>query len=134
MIAKRWFLLLLVFLASAQLVADDFKAYYTRLDYQDGISGEYADVVVKVGGGGQFVFSRQSSYLPYWETEKGKSYVKEIVSRSGDGTGIQPDKYNRHSYVRIIENTPERVIVRRGARGLCNHVRWKGHAQDQERN
>ncbi len=102
---------MLVLLALAQLVAGDFRAYYTRLDYQDGISGKHADIIVQFAKDQRFVFSRQSSYLPYWETEKGKSYVKEVVPRSGDGTDIQPDKYNRHSYVRIIESTPKRAIV-----------------------
>ena len=30
-------------------VSKDFCAYYTRLDYEDRISGKYADVVVSVG-------------------------------------------------------------------------------------
>lgn len=111
MIMKRWFWVLLVFLTWTEPVAGDFKAYYTRLDYQDGISDRHADIIVQFSKEQRFVFSRQSSYLPYWETEKGKSYVKEIIPRSGDGTDIQPDKYNRHSYVRIIESTPEKVIV-----------------------
>ena len=111
MAAKKWFPVLLVLFTSVELVAGDFGAYYTRLDYQDGISDRHADIIVEFAKDQRFVFSRQSSYLPYWETEKGKSYVKEVIPRSGDGTDIQPDKYNRHSYVRIIESSPERVII-----------------------
>ena len=64
--------LALTLVLSCEIIYADFGAYYTRLDYEDRISGKYADVVVSVGQGGRFVFSRQSSYLPYWETEKGK--------------------------------------------------------------
>ncbi|MHC4455962.1 MAG: LamG domain-containing protein [Planctomycetota bacterium] len=108
---KKWLLFLLLPFISVNLSSADFKAYYTRLDYEDSISDKHADVVVAIGDQGQFIFSRQSSYLPFWQTSEGKWYVKEIVERRGDGTDIQPDKYNRYSYVRIIENTGEKVIV-----------------------
>ena len=75
---KTQFQLLLVLLTSAQLIAADFRAYYTRLDYEDGISGKHADVVVRFDENQRFVFSRESSYLPYWQTKKGKWYVDEI--------------------------------------------------------
>ena len=111
MTMKRWFWVSLVLLNWTGLVAGDFKAYYTRLDYPDGISDKHADIIVQFAKDQRFVFSRQSSYLPYWETNEGKSYVKEIIPRSGDGTDIQPDKYNRYSYVRLIESSPEKVVV-----------------------
>ncbi len=91
--------------------ASFFGAYYTRLDYEDEITGKYADIVVKLDENQQLIFSRESSYLPYWETEKGKWFVDEIVPRKGDGNKIKPDKYNRYSYVRIIENSPSKVII-----------------------
>jgi hypothetical protein len=49
-----------------------------------GISGKYADIVVNVAEGRQFVFSREFSYLPYWKTEKGRWFVKELVPRQKD--------------------------------------------------
>jgi len=91
--------------------AQDFYSYYTRLGAEDKISGKYSDVVICLGEKGQFVFSRESSYLPYFENVKGKWFVKEVVKRKGDGSGLKPDKYNRHTYVRIIKNTPEKIIV-----------------------
>ena len=45
------------------------------------ITGRYADVVVNLAPGWQLVFSRESSYLPFWKTDKGKWFVKEIVPR-----------------------------------------------------
>ena len=43
----------------------DFYAYYTRLDFEDGNNtGKYADVVVHVNQPGKLVFSREYSYLP----------------------------------------------------------------------
>ena len=100
-----------VLLLSTVAVAADFGAYYTRLNYEDRITGKYADVVVELNENRRIEFSRESSYLPYWKTENGKWYVDEIIPRSGDGTKLQPDKYNRYSYVRIIENTPDKVVI-----------------------
>lgn len=100
-----------VLLLSTVAVAADFGAYYTRLNYEDKITGKYADVVVELNENRRIEFSRESSYLPYWKTENGKWYVDEVIPRSGDGTKLQPDKYNRYSYVRIIENTPDKVVI-----------------------
>jgi len=68
------------------------------------ITGKYADVIVNVSAGRRLVFSRESSYLPYWKTENGKWFLDEIVPRQKDIACL-------YSYVRIIENTPERVVV-----------------------
>lgn len=104
-------LIVIYLLTSIQLFAGDFGAYYTKLPYEDEITGKYADVIVKLPNEGQIVFSREFSYLPYWKTDNGKWYFQEIIPRKGDGTKIRPDKYNKYSYVRIIENSPERIIV-----------------------
>jgi len=104
-------LIVIYLLTSIQLFAGNFGAYYTKLPYEDEITGKYADVIVKLPNEGQIVFSREFSYLPYWKTDNGKWYFQEIIPRKGDGTKIRPDKYNKYSYVRIIENSPERIIV-----------------------
>jgi hypothetical protein len=124
--------------AAAQTSTDDFYAYYTRLDYDipvqdvmghiqraddyddefeeeeedeeqrwepsDPITGKYADIVVNVGKAGQFIFSRQSSYLPYWKTKKGKWFVDELLERQKDVACL-------YSYIRIIENTPDKILI-----------------------
>jgi len=125
-------LIVVVLLISDFAVANDFYAYYTRLDYDipvedvmgyiqrveeeeeedeegrwkgsDPITGRYADIVVNAGKYGQFVFSRESSYLPYWKTEKGKWFVDELVARQKDVACL-------YSYARIIENTPTKILI-----------------------
>lgn len=92
-----------------------FYAYYTKINTNDqtldAIVGEHADIIVNIHDKGQLVFSRQSSYLPHWETKNGQWTLPEIVRRHGDGTKEAPDKYNKYSYVRIIENEADQVII-----------------------
>ncbi|MHC4541124.1 MAG: LamG domain-containing protein [Planctomycetota bacterium] len=70
----------------------------------DPITGRYADIVVNVGKYGQFVFSRESSYLPSWKTPKGKWFVSDLLPREKDIACL-------YSYVRIIENTPAKILI-----------------------
>jgi len=72
--------------------------------YGKGISGKYADIVVNVAEGRQFIFAREFSYLPYWKTEKGRWFVKQLVPRQKDVACV-------YSYVRIIKNNPEFVLI-----------------------
>jgi hypothetical protein len=93
-----------------------FGAFYTKVNSGQPFetysrTGKYADIVVQVShAGGRLVFWRGASYLPYWETSS-KDYVPEVIFRKGDGTGMMPDRVNTFSHVRIIENSPEQVIV-----------------------
>ena len=97
--------------------AKEFGAYYTKINSGEDFeqfsrTGEYADIIVDLGtNNGKLVFWRGSSYLPYWETAKGKWYLGELVQRSGDGTDKRPDKVNTYSVVKIVENTSESVII-----------------------
>ena len=102
-------------LASVSVAASDFYAYYTNINSGEkweahSRTGKYADVIVRLGDG-EMVFWRGSSYLPYWKTEKGKRYFDQVVPRKGDGTNLMPDKINRYSYARIIESSPDKVVV-----------------------
>lgn len=102
--------------SAGQVGTDDFYAYYTKRNSSDSWqahsrTGKYADIVVRLGAVGEMVFWRGSSYLPCWETEKGKWYFDEIVHRKGDGGGRMPDKINRYSYSRIIKRGPEKVVI-----------------------
>ncbi len=98
-------------------VQNDFGAYYTRLSAGQpwealDRTGKYADIVVQVPrAGGQLVFWRGNSYLPFWKTDKGQWNLAEIVARSGDGTQPMPDRVNVYSHVEIIENTAAAVVV-----------------------
>ena len=96
----------------------DFGAYYTHIVTNDEFektsrTGDYADIIVDFGKeNGKFIFWRGSSYLPYWETVKGKKvYADEIIPRSGDGTKTMPDRVNSFSVVKIIENDGNKVVV-----------------------
>ena len=95
--------------------ADELRAYYTKIDSGQEFerysrTGPYADIVVELEGG-KFVFWRGSSYLPYWETRRGKWFVDELLERRGDGPPERPDRVNTYSRVIIAERTPERILV-----------------------
>jgi len=94
----------------------DLGAYYTRLDSGEEFEevarvGDYADIVVRIDDEREFVFWRASSYLPHLKTSSGRDYVEEVVERSGDGSGLRPDRINLFSRVKIVENTPSKVVV-----------------------
>jgi hypothetical protein len=57
------------------------------------------------------VFNRKSSYLPFFETKGERYYFDEIIKRNGDGTDKKPDADNKYSYVRIIKNTAEEILI-----------------------
>lgn len=94
----------------------DFYAYHTHLKSDEAFeqysrTSEYADIVVNVRKGERLVFWRGTSFLPYWETSKGKWALDEIVPRKGDGTATMPDAANMFSTIRLIENSAEKVVV-----------------------
>jgi hypothetical protein len=90
----------------------DFHAYYTRLDYDDhDNTGRYADLIAKIGTKGRFVFCREFGYLPYWQPAETKYFVDRILPVTGDGPPERPDKINKCSYVRLIEGSPDRIVV-----------------------
>ena len=100
-----------------------FGAYYTTLAYAEEWDapwrvGEHADVVVRFEDGGhRLVFWRGTSYIPCWVTENGIWYNNEFCERLSnccDCEGcVEPmsDKLCKFSHVRIIENTPARVVI-----------------------
>ena len=74
--------------------------------------GEHADAMVRLGDGDdRLVFWRGSSYLPFLDTANGKHFVEVVVPQHGDGEGLMFDKTNKHSHIRIVENSPARAIV-----------------------
>lgn len=95
----------------------DFGAYYTALKTGQpwesySRAGKYADIVTQLPqAGGELVFWRGNSYLPYWKTPKGQWNLTEIIPRSGDGVEPMPDRANVYSHVAVVKNTPTAVIV-----------------------
>jgi hypothetical protein len=97
-------------------IGGDFGAYYTKLNSGGNFEeiarvGDYADIVVRIDADREFIFWRASSYLPHLKTPSRKEYVDEIVVRSGDGYGLRPDRVNIFSRVKIVENTPSKVVI-----------------------
>ena len=90
----------------------DFCAYYTRLDYDDhNNTGQYADLIAKIGTKGRFVFCREFGYRPYWQPTETKYFVDRLLPVTGDGPPERPDDINKCSYVRLIESSPDRIVV-----------------------
>ena len=94
---------------------NDFYAYYTKLNRggsweKYSRTSEYADIVVQLGES-KLTFWRGTSYMPVWETSIGEWQFDEIVVRKGDGTAQMPDRTNTYSNVRIIENSPNKIII-----------------------
>jgi len=93
------------------------RAYYTKASTgepfeQYSRTDKYADIKVNLGGDkGELVFCRGSSYLPYWQTSKGKWFLNEEIKRSGDGPQARPDKFNTFSQVKVVETNPARASV-----------------------
>jgi Concanavalin A-like lectin/glucanases superfamily len=107
-----------------------FAAYYTRLPIENDDPttkvGSFADVVVRLDGGLNFVFARDASYLPCLVNGDKRTYVDEIIPRKGDGDAKRPDRFNRYSYVRVIENTPKQVVVHWRYMADFANVEWDG--------
>jgi hypothetical protein len=66
--------------------------------------GKYADLIVNVAKGRRLVFSRATGYLPYLETSEGRFPLKPLVE-------CRPDRLCLCSYVRVVEETPNRIVV-----------------------
>jgi hypothetical protein len=116
---KKWLsivgICIAVVVVSDVAVAGKISAYYTKVDSGQKFekysrTGPYADIVVVLETG-KFVFWRGSSYLPYWETKKGKTYVEEVIKRSGDGPAQRPDIVNTYSRIAIIDDGPDEVVI-----------------------
>ena len=89
-----------------------FYAYYTRLDFDDNNNtGKYADIVVKVNDLGRLIFSREYSYLPYWEAKGSKHFLDRIIPFNGDGPDHRPDRINKCSYVRVVESSEDKITI-----------------------
>jgi hypothetical protein len=118
-ISKRsiFFIFFVVFAISIARSQDDFYAYYTKLnsgmDFEiSSRTMDHADLVVNLGiNDKQLIFWRASSYLPFIKDKTGDHYLDEFVQRSGDGNELMPDKYNRFSWVRLIEENDTNIKV-----------------------
>lgn len=88
-----------------------FGAYYTNVGTKDSITGKYADIVVNIDDDKEFIFCRESGYLPYLKIGGQRWHVAEIFKRSTVDSQAGLDEFNKYSYVRIIENSAGKIIV-----------------------
>jgi hypothetical protein len=100
--------------------AGRFGAYYTHLKYYwewDDLwrVGDHPDVVVQFDESPiRVVFWRGTRYSPAWVTENNLWMADQSVEAWNDEEGCfehMQDRHCRYSHVRIIENTPARVVV-----------------------
>ena len=68
------------------------------------ITGKYADLVVHIDKDRSLVFGRETSYLPWLQTPRGRFPFKQLVE-------CKPDPMCLSSYVRIIRNKPDEVLI-----------------------
>jgi hypothetical protein len=104
------------------------KAYYTRLPFNDfGFTGKYADIIVELPEKGNFVFSREYSYQPYWQPQSYKRFlVNRLIERFGDGPPERPDKNNICSHAAIVAKTESSVTVHWRNASVNIEYRWPG--------
>jgi hypothetical protein len=85
----------------------DFKAFYTCYGEGDDISGPYADIVIHFPDEKLFIFSRETSYMPFLSYRKDKWPVSRIIERKGDGDAIQPDKDSQEKVIVHLRYFPD---------------------------
>ena len=97
-----------------------FGAVYTKLSYYpewDALfrTSEHSDIVVQFDGSPiRVVFWRGTRYSPVWVMEDGTWMADQSAEHFTNHEGCfehMLDPQNRYSHVRIIENTPARVVV-----------------------
>ncbi len=96
-----------------------FGAYYTKLKFSPGWDAlwrgsDLPDIVVRFDNSPvKLVFWRGTGYIPAMVTENGIWMTDQSVENFGTGECYEAmgDKQCRYSNVRIIENTPARVVI-----------------------
>ena len=99
-------LLFCIFLTFPLKAADDFYAYYTKVQHSaTDYFSKYSDIIVVLGEGKQLEFTRKTGYLPLWKTTNGTYLVDDFFP------GRDPDYNFYYNYVRLIESSAEKIIV-----------------------
>lgn len=97
-----------------------FGAFYTQLAYYpewDALfrTSEHSDIVVQFEGSPiRVVFWRGTRYSPVWVMENGTWMADQSAEHFTNHEGCfehMLDPQNRYSHVRLIENTPARIVV-----------------------
>ncbi|MCX6872642.1 MAG: LamG domain-containing protein [Verrucomicrobia bacterium] len=101
-------LALLTVSANLQAAGPDagFSAYHTRMNPSPvGHIGKYEDLVVTLGKTNRLEFARANGYLPQWRTAKDVHRIGNLISNTTE----DPNCY--YSYVRLMENGPDKIVV-----------------------
>jgi Concanavalin A-like lectin/glucanases superfamily len=96
-----------------------FGAYYTKLKYSPGWDAlwrgsEFPDIIVRFDNTPiRYVFWRGTGYIPAIVNEKNMWATDQSLEHYGTGECYEAmgDKQARYTHVRIIENTPARVVI-----------------------
>ncbi len=90
---------------SISTVEAEMYAYHTKVQHSatDYLS-EVADIIVVLDEG-QLEFTRQTNYLPLWRFKTGTQRVDDLFP------GRDVDAFFDYSYVRLIKNTPEEILI-----------------------
>ena len=96
-----------------------FGAFYTQLKYApawDALwrGSEYPDIVVRFDNSPvRFIFWRGTGYIPAIVNEHNMWMTDQSLEHWGTGECYEAmgDKQTRYSHVRIIENSPARVVI-----------------------
>ena len=112
-----------------------FGAYYTKLKYAPGWDARWEgsdlpDVVVRFTGSPvKLVFWRGTGYIPALVSENGIWMTDQSGENFGYGECYEAmgDKQCRYSHVRIIENTPARVVIhwRYALASITHKILWE---------
>ena len=112
-----------------------FGAYYTRLKFYEEWEalwpvGPYPDVVVQFDDSPvRVVFWRGTRYSASWVTENNQWITDQSVEGWNDEAGCfehMQDPQCRYSHVRVVENTPARIVVHwRYAPLSSRNTMWK---------
>ena len=103
----KYLILLLGTVYGSELHAQSlFHAYHTKVaqtatDYV----GKYADLIIVIGEGKQLEFTRQTNYAPLWRVFDRSYNVDEFFPER------TPDYSFEYSYVRLLEESPEKIVV-----------------------
>ena len=95
-----------------------FGAYYTRLSYCEEWDrlwrvSDHPDIVVRFDESPtKIVFWRGTSYIPAWVSENGRWVSDQGPEIFNEACyEVMSDKHCQNSHVRIVENSPARVLV-----------------------
>jgi hypothetical protein len=101
-----WTTFLLLFPMFFLSAADNFYAYYTKVQHSaTDYLGKYPDIIIVMEEGKQLEFTRRTGYQPLWKTPKGSYLIDDLFP------GKDKDYEFYYNYVRLIEESDEKIVI-----------------------